>query len=379
MSENFYKNVESIVNIKDLSREDKYQYMPISWSLVVTDIKNSTEAIKEGKYKDINLLGAMSIIGILNIDKSLDLPFVFGGDGSFLLIPNSLIPKAKQALLHMKKLAHDSYSLDLRVGIVPLRDIYTQKKEVKITRLLLPNEASQAIIKGGGLELADELLKNSQKYIINEEIDENFYLDLEGLECRWKQIESPKDKTLSIMLKCKDDKHYEEVFRNFERLIGSRHSRCPLNLKNLKLSFDSKELQSEATLISKDKKEKKSNIFKFKCINLIGSILMKLNIGQWGEYKDRIRDTLDSEKFDDLLRMVVCATNKQTNKLNEYLEEEYKKGNLVYGVHESNAALMTCLIFQRHGKHIHFIDSSNGGYALASKAYKKRSVKNSKI
>jgi len=32
---------------------------------------------------------------------------------------------------------------------------------------------------------------------------------------------------------------------------------------------------------------------------------------------------------------------------------------------------MTCLVFQRHGKQIHFVDSSDGGYAIAAKMMKK--------
>ena len=372
MNENFYANLESIANINDILNENKYQDIPNTWSIIVTDIRNSTIAIKEGKYKNINLIGAMSIIGILNINKKLDLPFVFGGDGSFVLIPNTMITQVQQALLHMQRLSKEKYSLDLRIGIIPIIDIYKKQKEIKITKLQLKDDSFQAIIKGGGLELADELVKNSYKYIINEKIDESFNLDLEGLECRWKQIKSPKDKTISIILKCKNDTYYKDVLNKFEEILGNKKNRCPLSLNNLRLSFDNKELECEAKLFSNDKEETNSNIFKFKCINLIGLVFMKLNLGKWGTYKDRISATIDSEKFADLLRMVVSSTNVQTNNLNEYLQEEYEKGNLVYGVHESSSALMTCLIFQRHGRHIHFIDSSDGGYALAAKAYKNR-------
>lgn len=375
MNENFYLNLDSINNLNDILDDNKYKDIPQNWSIVITDVKNSTEAIKEGKYKNINFVGAISIIAILNINKSLDLPFIFGGDGSFVLIPNSLLPDTKQALVHMKKLSKEKYFLDLRVGIIPINDIYLKNKKILITKLKLKDESSQAIIKGGGLELADELLKNSQKYIVNEKLDKNFNLDLEGLECRWEEIDSPKDKTLSIILKCENDLYYKEVLANFERIMGNKNSRTPLSLDNLNLSFNSNDLDTEASLHSKTKKEKILNILKFKFINILGYFLIRFKIGQWANYKNRISSTIDSEKFDDLLRMVVSTTNKQTKELKDYLQEEYKNANLVYGVHESKSALMTCLIFQRHGKHIHFIDSSNGGYSLAANAYKKRKNK----
>ncbi|MDZ7819547.1 MAG: DUF3095 family protein [Aliarcobacter sp.] len=99
---------------------------------------------------------------------------------------------------------------------------------------------------------------------------------------------------------------------------------------------------------------------------------MKYSIGEWKKYKQRIIRTTDTEKFDDMLRMVISTDKNQTKKLEEYLENLYLKKDIVYGIHKSDSALMTCLIFQRHGKHIHFVDSSNGGYALAAKELKNR-------
>jgi hypothetical protein len=43
----------------------------------------------------------------------------------------------------------------------------------------------------------------------------------------------------------------------------------------------------------------------------------------------------------------------------------------VYGLHESKAAIMTCLIFTAGQDHAHFVDGSDGGYAMAAKALKK--------
>jgi hypothetical protein len=44
----------------------------------------------------------------------------------------------------------------------------------------------------------------------------------------------------------------------------------------------------------------------------------------------------------------------------------------VYGVHVSRHALMTCLVFDRFGKQVHFVDGANGGYALAAKQLKQQ-------
>lgn len=55
--------------------------MPPDWYIIITDVAGSTKAIEAGRYKDVNILGACSIISILNIAGDLDIPFIFGGDG----------------------------------------------------------------------------------------------------------------------------------------------------------------------------------------------------------------------------------------------------------------------------------------------------------
>jgi hypothetical protein len=44
----------------------------------------------------------------------------------------------------------------------------------------------------------------------------------------------------------------------------------------------------------------------------------------------------------------------------------------VYGLHISDRALMTCLVFERNGRQVHFVDGADGGYALAAKEMKQK-------
>ena len=370
----FYNDLKTITSFKKISDNSSYKALPKDWFVLVTDIKSSTKAVEDGKYKEVNIVGALTIIAILNLKKELDIPFVFGGDGSFILIPPILYEKSKQALLSVKKTAYEAYSLDLRIGVIPIEDIYANNKEMYITKYRISKDYSQAMIKGGGLDLCDELLKNSNKYLIKDEIDKSFEVDLNGLECRWEAIKSPKDETLSIIIKTKDISYYETVLNQLETILGSTKKRHPLSKEKTILSFNTKILEKEASLRTQNFFLKKLVISKLIIINLIGKLLMDLKIGQWQNYKDRILSTSDTEKFDDTLRMVVSTNYTQTKELEKYLEEEYQKKNLNYGIHKADSALMTCLIFERHGKHIHFVDSSNGGYAYAAKNLKKQLV-----
>jgi hypothetical protein len=46
-----------------------------------------------------------------------------------------------------------------------------------------------------------------------------------------------------------------------------------------------------------------------------------------------------------------------------------------FGTHRSTEAVMTCLVFSAvDNNHLHFIDGSHGGYAMAAKQMKARKV-----
>lgn len=376
MNDDFYSKLKAIDSIKEITKNNIYTKLPEDWHILATDIKDSTLAIKKGKYKEVNMVGALTIISILNINKEIELPYVFGGDGAFIIIPKSIYTQAKQALLAVQKISKEAYNLELRIASICIEEVCKNNKEVLISKLKVSKDYYQAIINGGGLELCDNLLKSSKQFLIKDNIDKNFQVDISGLECRWEAIPSPKDDTLSILIKSNDEQYYENILSNIESIIGDNKKRHPILEKTLNLSFKDKDLDYESAIYSQNIFMKKLINLKLKTINLIGYFLMKLNLKEWSKYKKRVISTTDTEKFDDILRMVVSTSQKETILLEEYLEEEFQNNSLIYGIHKSDSALMTCLIFERHGRHIHFVDGSNGGYALAAKDFKNRVNKN---
>ena len=373
----FYKNLKQINDFSKIMENENYSKVPNEWFVVVSDIKGSTKAIEEGKYKQVNFIAALTIIGILNINKELDFPYIFGGDGASLIIPPILLESSKKVLIEASKKAKETFGLELRVGVVSLKEIEKRGSFIEITKFQVSKDYTQAIVRGNGLELAEELLKKEYETF---KIEDNFISDysanFDGLECRWEDIKTPKDETISILIKSlnsNSNEIYQNSLKQIEQIAGSFKERNPLKyITQLNLSFNPRVLNTEASIFAKSKISKFFVILRLMFENFLGLILMKYSIGLWGDYKNRIIRTTDTEKFDDMLRMVITTTKKQSLELENYLQKEYEKKNLVYGIHKSNSALMTCLIFQRHGKHIHFVDSSNGGYALASKELKNR-------
>ncbi len=73
-----------------------------------------------------------------------------------------------------------------------------------------------------------------------------------------------------------------------------------------------------------------------------------------------------------MLRFVVDVTPAQKRALTSSFEKRYQARSVVYGVHASSSALLTCLVFAREGNHVHFVDGGDGGYALAAVELKRR-------
>jgi hypothetical protein len=377
-STNFYKDLKEINDFSKIMEDSNYTKIPSSWYVLVSDIKGSTKAIEKGMYKQVNFVAALTIIGILNIDNKEEFPYIFGGDGASLIIPPSLLAKAKKVLLEASKKAKDAFDLELRVGFISVRELEEKGYFIELTKFRVTKEYTQAIVRGNGLEIAEELLKKEyETYKVKNDYDQEYSANFDGLECRWEDIKSPKDETISILIKSINTKNDNQIYTNcikeIEKIAGNNKDRNPIKIQNqLNLSFNPKVLNTEASIINKNKFTKIFTILKLMFENFLGLLLMKYAKNNWNNYKERILQTTDTEKFDDMLRMVISVDKIQTTKLEKYLEKEYQNKNLIYGIHKSNSALMTCLIFQRHGKHIHFVDSSNGGYALAAKELKNR-------
>ena len=90
-------------------------------------------------------------------------------------------------------------------------------------------------------------------------------------------------------------------------------------------------------------------------------------------YRQSLPVNSDFRKYDSVLRMVIDCTDDMFVQIQNILQEKHQQGLLFYGVHRSPTALMTCFVKSTDfGGHIHFVDGSDGGYALAATQMKKQ-------
>ena len=385
-SENFYSQLPLLDNFLKITESGNFVDVPDDWYIVVTDIRGSTKAIEAGKYKEVNLLGACSIVAVLNAAGETEIPFVFGGDGASLLMGPSLLPAAQKALLATQQLAKREFDMDLRVGVVPVKVVVAANYPVKIAKFKVSENYSQAVFIGGGLTRATELIKDpvaGNIYSIkNNGVSPK--ADFSGLECRWQDIPSKYGEIVTLLVMVRADfyphnhQFYRNVLKKIQYIYGKEDSLNPIDRKNLKLALNSTKLIKE-TLVRASSAgwlDRQLYLSKIQLETALGSLLMNLKVKteelDWGVYKDIAIAATDYRKFDDMLRMVISGNEWRRKKLTRYLERNYREGKLVYGLHVSDRALMTCLVFERGGRQVHFVDGADGGYALAAKDMKQR-------
>ncbi|NES71366.1 MAG: DUF3095 domain-containing protein, partial [Okeania sp. SIO2D1] len=272
------------------------------------------------------------------------------------------------------------------VGMVPVALVRAASHELKVAKVQVSRQYQQAVFTGGGLSYAEKLVKNpatADNYLLpNLPID--CPADFSGLICPWRDIPSRQGIMLSILVKAiatkpqEATKVYQRLLKKIQSIYQAQGNLNPVNLENLALTMNHQDLVSVSKVKSSNQKGWKRLLQSWQdiLVQLSRKFLLNFPIKSSRAKFQRLKATITADtdyiKFDDTLRMVISANPKQQKQLNSYLEKEYQAGNLVYGMHISDRALMTCLVMKSKQRHIAFVDGADGGYALAAKALKSR-------
>lgn len=378
----FYHNLESITKFIDLYDETIYKEVPEDWYIIITDIENSTIAIQEGKYKEVNIAGALSIIAIGNILDTLEFPFVFGGDGVIMLLHKDYIEKAKKALKALQISIKSNFSLNLRVGIVSTQELREKNLELKIAKFKVSECYFQALIKGNGYLYAESAIKRGEYSLDGEKIDYNEKdLNVNGFSCRWQDIPAKKDIQLALIIKIfnitQQNKILKDILTKIYEILGSEQNWHPILDEQIMqtIPLNSPLIDLEAKLTSKLSFIQKYLIrLQIILVNFFGKL--KKPVGIKINYQDitRMRHlnyvSTDFRKFDNTLKLVLNISKEEKEKLFQYLDELSQAKKIIYGYYEDRKAHLTCLVNLGKKQDVHFIDVINGGFSNAAKMLK---------
>ena len=378
-SPNFYADLPLVKDFKKVFESSIYQELPKDWWVVITDIKASTVAIEQGRYRDINSLGGCTVAAMLNAVKPRSIPYVFGGDGATFCIPPQYLDAVKTALRGCIKLADEGFNLELRAALIPYKAI-KPKADVLLARYAKSDNLHQAIFVGGGLNEAERQIKETNQWHVYL-ADGKAEVDLTGFECRWNRVASPQEVTVSLLVQASHSKTsqqlalYQLLMQKMHKHFGNEEEHQPLSIEGLELMYGEDYIASGAkarTFVNNNAYF--LNLWTIRLQNFIGNLLMKLKLtlgeAKWGRYKEDTLLNSDYRKLDDTFRIVFAAKKTALAEFECWLNKQEQAGELLYGLHLSDAAQLTCLISQAGVKHLHFVDGCDGGYALAAKSLK---------
>lgn len=375
-TENFYKELQGFSKFSGIVEAQHFHRVPSDWKVVITDVQGSTLAIEAGRYKDVNVVGAAAIACVQNIAPEGEIPFVFGGDGATFIVPPQFFESVIDELLALKALAKDSYDFHLRVGAVEISEIEGEGAEVQIARFERESGSAVAILRGGGVTVAEEKIKkNSEGYEFARPSTKT--VDLGGLSCRWQPIPSQKGRVLSLLVIARPGKSevYREVLDRLDAIYdGDMETANPIALSQM-------QYRSLGECLRDERRYHESWFspgYFLRAVGIFYSIaVFKMKVPavffDAKKYVRTIPAHSDYRKFDDALRMIVDCSDMQVVEIRSLLSRMYEQGDLFFGIHESETSLMTCFVpGVSDGKHIHFVDGGDGGYTMAAKGLKEQ-------
>jgi hypothetical protein len=240
----------------------------------------------------------------------------------------------------------------------------------------------QAVFAGGGMAWAERYMKDpATAPLCAVDAATPARGSHDGLECRWQDIPSPHGETVSLMVRSEKREIYRDLIDKVREIYGSEESCHPVTLPALSMALGAKRLGNEVGVRAAGEGAwgRWRYLTRTRLIVILGWFLMKLGLRteetDWSRYKQTLVQNSDVRKFNDVYRQILAGTAAQREALTAWLEERYARRELVYGLHVSDRAHMTCLVFNYSGKHLHFIDGADGGLFSAAKAFKERAAK----
>jgi len=381
---NFYHDLPALQSFTEAIETDRHVQVPGDWWIVVADVTGSTQAIESGAYKKVNTVGAACIAAVVNVDRSVDIPFVFGGDGATFAVPDTLRERVIPALREAQRLSRHNFDLMLRVGMVRVSTLVSNGLTVRLAKIRLSPNVTQPTFSGHGWEEAERMVKDplAEGVLRVQEHEGPCEGSFEGFECRWQGVPSFNDHKLALLVAAVSDDArvnldtYRKLFDRIAKTYGDISSYHPLRAERMRLSFSPGELGHEWRVRSSrlSLMGRVNYYARMVLLNLAGVYLFArrkdTSTVRWSRYIADMVENSDFRKFDGMLRMVMDGSEAQYEELRSYLEAQHREGRLVYGMHKSREALVTCIVFSYNGNHVHFVDGSDGGYAMAARGLK---------
>ena len=366
--------------LKDMFlKPESTNQVPESSYIVIADVRKSTEAIKKGFQREVNMVGAACIAVVRNNFPQGTIPYVFGGDGATFLVPDVHLKSLTDLLEAVQTSVRVKFKLSLRIGAVSVAELRSANADVFVRSEDCGEEEEVFFLHGSGLNLADKWIKERDS-----RGDENSSrldyakANLSGLSCRMLPFHSLRGSVFSFIVdfNVPTEEQHNISQKLFSTLAedGDIERLRPLQKSNTGRNWLAKSWMIEAKLFSSraGKMSMLRGFIKTIIENIMTKFVFKFDLknamtGLPSEYSEQMLIQSDWVKFNGALYLILDMNPAEEKKFCGELELLENQGLLFYGMHKSNSSLVIChLNSESQKKHFHFVDGSDGGLTFAA-------------
>lgn len=350
----------------------RYAPIPDDWTIGVSDVVDSSGAIRAGRYKAVNLAGAGTISAVRNAMAGELKLFVFAGDGARFVVPPQYARQASDALARVAMWAQRDLDLELRVGTIGVAAARSAGFDVRAAFWQASKQVRYAVFDGGGLEWAESELKAGRIGLAAAQLDDE--PDLTGLSCQWAPVRSQLGTIISLIVKpapSASGARFAGVINGFVALLESAECRNPVPDSGPAARWSSAGVRLQSRIARK----RRTRWWRFLRVLASAPLLLAafrfgLRLGRFDPdaYRREIFENSDFRKFDDGLMITMDCAPEVADHLERLLVRAEQEGVIRYGMHRQEQALVTCVVPSvTTSDHMHFVDGADGGYASAAR------------
>jgi hypothetical protein len=371
MRNSWHETLSVLDDFSQVTDPSRYVPLPDDWFIGISDVANSTAAIKAGRYRAVNLAGAGTISAVSNeLEDDLHL-FSFGGDGASFAVPRGQAKCASDALSRVAMWAQRDLDLDLRVAIISVGEVRAAGFDVRAAFWRASSHVQYAMFMGGGLEWSEAQLKSGAIGLAPADINQE--PDLTGLSCQWAPIQAKNGKIISLIVRPAAgvaQASFAEVVSNTIVLLeeSSNPNPVPSDGPDVRWPATSIDLQSRISRQGRSLWLRRLHVSATAAfIWLVFKTGIRVANFDPTRYRREMAVNTDFRKFDGSLMMTIDCAPDVVNRLRDLLDTAVAEGTVRYGLHMQDEALITCVAPSVQTPiHMHFVDGSDGGYSSAA-------------
>jgi hypothetical protein len=374
LTENFFESLTPTNGLGAAKKQEVCVAVPENFFLFITDVKGSTEAIRAGKYRDVNVAGALCIMAIINSEYYRKIPFIFGGDGVMFLVPENALSLFSDLMCAVRQFTQAVLNMELRVGIVPIQTLYQAGKQLAIGKLSFGHGGCLAIFEGNGIEFAENLVKMpASDYLLPATHITHTEVNFEGFFCPFADIPSEQGNVMALIIKPMQ-MNWHDISKELFGYIGDENLHHPLDANALSINKTAHNIDLNAAVVSGKNSgflyHLEQLVVKTKLLRL-NRTAMKVKIAQ--AVRSNMMPASDYQKYDGNYKIVFRCSTETIERVIQWLTQHEQQGSFLFGYHLTNRSIMTCL-FDGKGddRELHLIDAADGGYALAAAMLKQK-------